>query len=115
MAVECGFGFIFWIERVRNKGELTNYFLKIATELGKASQIPVNAPKNFRRVRASQKLLPPVEHLSDKIGYVIKVRKATLLSVAIQKLHRNCLLLFNGVQTDLIDYTYLIDKKYKKA
>jgi hypothetical protein len=63
-AVEVGFGKRFWIEPVRPDLDiLTGYMVKCARELigaGPKCQIPYNAPKHFRRLRASQKTLPPV-------------------------------------------------------
>jgi hypothetical protein len=57
--VECGFGPIAWLEPVRSKTWIAYYVAKLAGEIGKASQVPIEAPPHFRRLRASQGLLPP--------------------------------------------------------
>lgn len=61
-AVECGFGERTWVEGLYSKEGMAGYLVKLARELtgsGKAYQIPVDAPPHFRRLRASQGLLPP--------------------------------------------------------
>jgi len=61
VAKACGFGMRTWIEPVRGSEKMAGYFVKLcgtAGELSKPSQSPDNAPKNFRRLRASQGLLP---------------------------------------------------------
>lgn len=70
-AVECGFGSIGWLERLNSKVRMAAYLAKLARELtgrGKDYQVPVNAPKNFRRLRASVRLLPPVHKDPDLTG-----------------------------------------------
>jgi hypothetical protein len=59
-AVECGFGLRVWAEPLRNEGadKLAGYVIALANESCKLCQLPVNAPKRFRRIRASQKLMP---------------------------------------------------------
>lgn len=62
VAEECGFGYITWLEPMRGYDELAGYFVKLARELtgsGIKSQIPEDAPRHFRRLRASRGLLPP--------------------------------------------------------
>jgi len=61
-AVASGFGYIGWLEPLRNKAAMAGYLVKLARELtggGKDYQVPVNAPRHFRRIRASRGLLPP--------------------------------------------------------
>lgn len=61
-ASECGFGYVGWLEPIRSTGQMAGYLSKVFRELtgtGKDYQIPLNAPKNFRRLRASVRLLPP--------------------------------------------------------
>ena len=70
-AVECGFGQIGWIEQLRNKAAMAGYLTKLARELtgrGKDYQTPINAPRHFRRLRASVRLLPPIHHNPDISG-----------------------------------------------
>jgi hypothetical protein len=70
-AVECGFGPVGWCERLDSKEAMAGYLGKLARELtegGKEYQIPWNAPKNFRRLRASVRLLPPPVRNPDITG-----------------------------------------------
>ncbi|MCK4792280.1 MAG: hypothetical protein KAV87_51600 [Desulfobacteraceae bacterium] len=69
-AIRSGFGKVFWIDNVdMSKSENMAGYLaklgadaqdvgKVAGELGKVSQVPLAAPKRFRRLRASRGLLP---------------------------------------------------------
>lgn len=57
--LECGFGEISWLEPVRSRAAIATYVSKLAGEIGKASQVPLEAPPHFRRLRASRGLLPP--------------------------------------------------------
>ena len=65
-AVRAGFGEVLWAEVItpKNPDALAGYFVKLARELTggvggkKGEQSPINAPKNFRRIRASRGLLP---------------------------------------------------------
>jgi hypothetical protein len=65
-AVRAGFGPVVWAECItpRNPDALAGYFIKLARELtggvggDKGDQSPVDAPKGFRRIRASRGLLP---------------------------------------------------------
>lgn len=59
-AVECGFGFRTWLEPVLGVGQIANYFMKLAGEVGKPTQVPVEAPKGFRRLRASRGVLEAI-------------------------------------------------------
>src|SRR5207248_2094607 len=61
-AVGCGFGPVLWVEPMRSAGAMAGYLVKLARELTGAEhkgQTPVDAPRNFRRLRASHGLLPP--------------------------------------------------------
>lgn len=74
-AHECGFGYVGWLEPLRSQDELAGYLVKIERELtgtGKEYQIPLNAPKNFRRLRASVRLLPPPYKNPDYTGELVK-------------------------------------------
>lgn len=56
-----GFGFTKWCEPLRNSQAMAGYITKLGLELTGAhhkNQVPVNAPKHFRRIRASKGLLP---------------------------------------------------------
>lgn len=72
-ATECGFGPQGWLERLRSAAALAVYLTRLARELtgkGKDYQTPVNAPKNFRRLRASVRLLPPIHKNPDVTGFI---------------------------------------------
>jgi hypothetical protein len=61
MAIPCGFGPNVRVETMRSRERISSYFAKLALELTGASeknQIPLNAPPHFRRIRATQGLLP---------------------------------------------------------
>lgn len=66
-----GFGPVGWLEPLRSKVAMAGYLGKLARELtgkGKDYQVPTNAPKNFRRLRASAHLLPPILRNPDITG-----------------------------------------------
>jgi hypothetical protein len=70
-AVESGFGKRGWLEPLRDQSAFAGYLTKLARELtgrGKDYQIPTNAPKHFRRLRASVGLLPPKHKNPDITG-----------------------------------------------
>jgi len=75
MAVACGFGKRTYVEVLRQGSgdSMAGYLVKLARELTGASvksQIPVDAPPHFRRLRASQGLLPrPVK--SGLTGHMV--------------------------------------------
>jgi hypothetical protein len=71
--VECGFGVRLWAEPVRCQEAIAGYFVKLCSETAKLDQLPVNAPKHFRRIRASRGLLPKRIKCEDVTGGVIKV------------------------------------------
>jgi hypothetical protein len=56
----CGFGPITWLEPMRSLDGLAVYISKLAGEIGKHSQVPIEAPAHFRRLRASRGMLPPL-------------------------------------------------------
>ncbi|MDE0916577.1 MAG: hypothetical protein OSB57_15500 [Planctomycetota bacterium] len=59
--VKFGFGRISSADIARDKGELANYLAKTAgtvKEVGKLCQLPMAAPKGFRRVRSGKGFLP---------------------------------------------------------
>lgn len=61
-AEASGFGYHTYLEAVRDPAAMAGYLTKLARELtggGKEYQIPISAPSHFRRLRASQGLLPP--------------------------------------------------------
>jgi hypothetical protein len=61
-AVLAGFGRRGWLEPLRSERAMSGYMVKLARELtgsGVKSQIPIAAPRHFRRLRASRGLLPP--------------------------------------------------------
>lgn len=84
-AVKCGFGFRTWIEPVRSEEAIAGYFVKLCGEIisksKKVDQTPVEAPKGFRRLRASQGLLPKVYHNPRVTGKLIKMSIEELKSL----------------------------------
>lgn len=69
--MECGYGYIDYVDRLRDKGAINSYLNKAALELtgaGVKSQIPYDAPPHFRRLRATAKFLPPVHKNPDIAG-----------------------------------------------
>ena len=68
MAVEVGFGKRIWVEPMRNGEEMAGYITKLGGKLSALpeemtgamakDQTPVDAPRHFRRIRASRGLLP---------------------------------------------------------
>lgn len=72
-AIESGFGKIGWCKPIRDAGSMASYLAKLEREMtgtGKSHQTPVNAPKGFRRLRASRGVLPPVAHNPDITGFL---------------------------------------------
>ncbi len=78
----CSFGYICWLEMVRSPEKIAGYFTKILIEdsedsnlpgeISKQTQAPIDAPAKFRRLRASQGLLPPVSKNEDLTGELLK-------------------------------------------
>jgi hypothetical protein len=61
-AVASGFGYKLAIKRLYDSAGIAGYLSKVSRELtgsGAKSQIPVDAPPHFRRIRASRQTLPP--------------------------------------------------------
>lgn len=70
-ATQCGFGKIGWCKPITRGPAMAKYLANLCAEVtgtGKAYQIPTNAPKGFRRLRASVGLLPPVHKNPDITG-----------------------------------------------
>lgn len=69
-AQQCGWGLRLWLEPLRSEEAIAGYLAKLAAadwekeaaaaagEIAKPSQAPVDAPRGFRRLRASHHLLP---------------------------------------------------------
>lgn len=79
-----GFGPIFWLEPMRSSEAISAYFVKLTGEMAgqmsselikneSQSQNPVVAPKHFRRLRASQGLLDPIEKDEDLTGELLNI------------------------------------------
>lgn len=66
-AKACGFGFRTWIEPQRSEA-IATYLVKLAGEMGKQSQVPLDAPRHFRRLRGSRGFLPPKPKDPDLTG-----------------------------------------------
>jgi len=74
-AIACGFGKECFVKPVYNKKGMVGYLNKLANELTGASvkdQVPINAPRGFRRLRASQKLLPPRTKNPSYTGRIVQ-------------------------------------------
>jgi len=74
MATSAGFGWQLYVEEVRTSDAMAGYLVKLARELVGAAhkdQVPENAPRHFRRIRASQGLLEPAYHNPDLTGGLI--------------------------------------------
>jgi len=72
-SIECGFGKISWVEPVRDETAMAGYCVKLMKtvgEISKLNQAPVNAPKNFRRLRSSRGLLPPPHKNPNITGWL---------------------------------------------
>jgi hypothetical protein len=64
-AAECGFGKVLWVTPFRHgtADSMAGYLTKLANELigsSEKGQIPFDAPRHFRRLRATRGLLPPI-------------------------------------------------------
>lgn len=63
-AVGAGFGPITYIEPVKDTEGISRYLVKLMGQLtgeqAKSSQVPVSAPRHFRRLRSSRGFLPPL-------------------------------------------------------
>lgn len=75
-AVQAGFGEVAWAEVLtpENPEAMAGYLCKLSRELTggiggeKGEQSPIDAPKGFRRIRASRGLLPPTIHDGNATG-----------------------------------------------
>jgi hypothetical protein len=74
-AVESGFGERTYIAPVENEEKIAGYIVKLTKEVAKVSQIPVSAPRNFRRLRASVGLLPKPFKNKDYSGVIVSGSK----------------------------------------
>jgi hypothetical protein len=82
LAVECGFGRIADVQFARKgDGGVAGYFAKLGAELvGMWDQLPVKAPRHFRRLRASRGLLPPRRRgRGEHEGRIVKMPAETLI------------------------------------
>jgi hypothetical protein len=73
---ECGFGTTCHLMPIRHGAEMAGYLVKTAMELtgaGPKNQIPINAPRHFRRLRASKGLLPKRHKDEHKTGALVKL------------------------------------------
>jgi len=72
-AVASGYGMRTWVEPVRGSGSMAGYLIKsMAAETAKPDQVPELAPKNFRRLRSSRRLLPKVYKSDDVTGQLVQ-------------------------------------------
>jgi hypothetical protein len=76
-AEECGFGWKCHASPMRDGPGMAGYLTKLGLELAGAArknQVPVNAPRHFRRIRASRGLLPQRFKDPDITGQLFKQR-----------------------------------------
>ncbi len=113
MAMKAGYGKVMWLEPIYDRGGIAGYMQKLsdvligdkkreddrykkaAAELVGAAkkgfaqnQIPMEAPPHFRRLRASQGLLPPVKKDPEITGELVQ----KMLEVVEAQLERDGLL-----------------------
>jgi hypothetical protein len=102
--VECGFGYRLWAEPVRCQEAIAGYFVKLCSETAKLDQLPVNAPKHFRRIRASKGLLPKRVRNEDLTGGVIKVEieRVKVIGDRIVVVHKSLIKILNSILNDQI-------------
>lgn len=90
---ETGFGKVVHVEPLRpdtGKG-LAGYLTKLSRELtgaGIKNQVPVNAPPHFRRIRASQGLLPPIHRPGKMQGVMIPTRSISAVDLTPEGIRR---------------------------
>jgi len=84
--VDCGFGYIVFAETAKSPEAVNGYIVGLArdfeataAEVTKLTQVPVYAPKGFRRLRSSQHFLPP-KITRGLTGYLVRGR-ASIVSV----------------------------------
>lgn len=80
LVVNAGWGTISTAEQVRSRDALAGYLVKLAgtfdrsvAEVAKLTQVPLNAPMRFRRLRSGKGFLPP-KHKSEKSTGTMVVR-----------------------------------------
>lgn len=76
LIVPVGFGMQCWVEPMRSAEAMGGYLTKLGMELtgaGVKNQVPVNAPRHFRRIRATRKLLPPRTKNPEITGQLFKI------------------------------------------
>lgn len=76
LAVQAGFGPICYAEAMRDGSKMAGYLTKLALELAGAAhknQTPVNAPRHFRRIRASRGMLAKRFKDPDITGQLFRV------------------------------------------
>lgn len=81
-ATESGWGKISTADAVRSKDALAGYFTKLAAnadshygEVAKLTQLPLNAPQRFRRLRSGKGFLPP-RHKGSHTGCLVRRRRS---------------------------------------
>ena len=95
-ACATGWGYQSTAEQCRNRDALTGYITKLTTaehvhatagELAKLTQLPLNAPGRFRRLRAGKGFLPPRKKNHDVTGTLVRRRREYDGSVLVLPLH----------------------------
>lgn len=76
MVEECGFGWKCYAEPIKSAERMAGYITKLGLELTGATvknQVPVNAPRHFRRIRASRGVLPKRYKNDEVTGMIVRV------------------------------------------
>lgn len=78
-AMETGWGKRSTMEQVENTGKMAGYLTDVAKhadehlgELSKLTQVPMNAPHHFRRLRSGKGFLPPVRKNPEWTGTLVR-------------------------------------------
>jgi hypothetical protein len=95
-AVATGWGYQSTAEQCRDRGALAGYITKLTTsehvhttagELAKLTQLPLNAPQRFRRLRAGKGFLAPRNKDESVTGTLVRRRREPDGTVTVLPLH----------------------------
>jgi hypothetical protein len=82
-AEDCGFGPVGSAEPARSNHALAGYITKVAAkadqawaEVAKLTQLPLNAPERFRRLRSGKGFLPPRRHNPEVTGCLVRTERS---------------------------------------
>lgn len=93
-AVASGFGPIAYLEPMHDAHGMAGYLVKLADQLAgevsKGSQVPVQAPRHFRRLRSSRGFLPPAPTNPDLCGCVTTLPVETVERLGEPFIEKEC-------------------------